>query len=57
MTDSFDNRIASEQEAERLARGRDDEDPGPAEGTDQEQSSDAADVMAGGEGGTEPAPK
>ena len=55
MTEGFDNRIAADEEAERLARGQGDEEPGGGE--DQAQSSDAADVMVTDEGGSEAAPK
>ena len=66
MTDSFDNRILSDEEAEKMARGAEDIQPGPedhdAEGaagdsTGQEDSSDAADTVVSDQDDSDPAPK
>ena len=61
MTEGFDNTIASEEEAERLARGKDDIQPGPDESSDeanaQEESTDAADTMVNDQADSDPAPK
>jgi hypothetical protein len=66
MTDGFDNSILSDEEAEKMARGSEDIQPGPedddAEGVaddsaDQEDSSDAADTMVSDQDDSDPAPK
>jgi|tagenome__1003787_1003787.scaffolds.fasta_scaffold20316438_1 hypothetical protein len=66
MTDGLDNTIASDEEAEKLARGDEDIDPGPeengAEGVaandeDSQDSSDAADTMVSDQDDSDPAPK
>jgi hypothetical protein len=66
MTDGFDNSILSDEEAEKMARGSEDIQPGPedddAEGVaddsaDQEDSSDAADTMVSDQEDSDPAPK
>ena len=57
MTEGFDNTIASEEEAERLARGKDDIQPGPDGTTAQQESSDAADTMVDDQADSDPAPK
>jgi hypothetical protein len=70
MTDGFDNTILSDEEAEKMARGSEDIEPGPEEdgtedGTegvatdsaDQEDSSDAADTMVSDSDDSDPAPK
>jgi hypothetical protein len=66
MTDGFDNSILSDEEAEKMARGAEDIQPGPeeddAEGVaedsaDQEDSSDAADTVVSDQDDSDPAPK
>ena len=57
MTEGFDNSIASEEEAERRARGQDDIQPGPDDTKAQQESSDAADTMVDDQADSDPAPK
>ena len=66
MTDGFDNSILSDEEAEKMARGSEDIQPGPeeddaegvaADSADQEDSSDAADTMVNDQADSDPAPK
>jgi len=66
MTDGFDNSILSDEEAEKMARGSEDIQPGPEDddavgvaddSADQEDSSDAADTMVSDQEDSDPAPK